>query len=435
MEKYIIINGNKERLIPFFNIDVEYFKNEFIIDKEKFADQYKIYRNAFNWIRRSYTYYLLFNEYYADTITLYGNEMNLNRSITFSFEEFLLKLRDYLSINTSFSIYDPIFIEAAKRNINILKSIKKEEDLKMKFPKLYDIFINANKVDKFESGTYYDYGLRPTPDAFIEEQTVYFEHVFKNLDKIENEYASYNIVRDAIKGNYYRDKFRLYTAYKLFSLLSNSETKDRIPGIENVLKKYFDDINDISDINVSIKLENGDRISFLELLSDYNRLYNNETLDLWDILPQGHDSTKEFHPPLQAMSDEEYMRLYNLNIEKYNFYESLKYLRKGKGKYLNTGYYAFFFSNGQQILDKLCYPGEDFIVSHYGNAIYNLNIRNFELLSRINKTKIRHDRLCPFTTHNGNWQDRVRIMIDSVPTTSESVEKTCELIKKIEKKK
>ena len=434
MEKGMFINGKRELLVPFCNIDTEYFRNEFIIDKEKFDEQYTIFKKAFNRIRHSYTYYFLFNEYYADTITLFGNSDNLMGTVTFNFDEFLLKIGDYLSVNYNISINDPVFIEALKHRINVLRNIKSEQELKVSFPKLHEIYINGNNTKDFEFGDYYDCGLRPTPDCFSEEQAIYFEHILSNLDQIKDEYTNYNIIRNGIEDNYYRDKLRLYIAYRLFNYLMDDKTKDKIPGIEIILKKYFDNTSDISDINVSIRLENGDRISFLELLSDYNRLYNNENIALWEMLPQGHDSTKEFHPPLKAMSDEEIKRLYNLNIEKYNFYESLKYFRRGKGKYLNTGYYAFFFSNGEQILDKLCYPSDEFIVSHYGNAIYNLNVHNFELLSRIDKTTLRDRNMCPFTTHQGDWKVRVSQMVMYKPATNESLEETKKLIKRIEKK-
>ena len=132
------------------------------------------------------------------------------------------------------------------------------------------------------------------------------------------------------------------------------------------------------------------------------------------------------------MSKEEFERRFALNKEKYDYYEGLNYLARARGKYINNGYYAFFLPNGEQLLDKLCYPDEPFTVSHYANAIFNLNINNFELLSHIDKTTLRKSGLCPYTTHRGNWQERADEMINKTATTNDTIEKSLALIKRIE---
>ena len=131
------------------------------------------------------------------------------------------------------------------------------------------------------------------------------------------------------------------------------------------------------------------------------------------------------------MNYKEIEQLQEVGRDKNNFYESTNYIAKvvGLGKY--NGYVGYIYENGEVILDMEY--DDDRPRTAKGNAIYNLNVVDFETLSKLDKQKlIKHPRVKRFC-HVGNWKETVSDIIER-PALEEEVYNSHLLVKRLKRK-
>lgn len=409
-----------------------------------------------------------FGDDFASTITLWGNEENYLTGIRFNYYELVIKLQKILNINNCKFNLDKDIIALIKERIRLLSSIQTEEELKKYFPIIYKDFgegkklyhsyknnyrrnrnknssIKQKKIRKKEADDnkkyYQDCGFRNSPRSFVKEQTKFYNKMLLNLNNTYN-YIIGNNFKDSLFRFFNIDRMNLYIMNKYVDrlLICNDERLKQIyvSIIDSFLDKELDKELYIHD-------EKGNIIKYVDVLRKYNNFIlknrkREEYVVDWVLLPEERMLENEeqmravyggqvnISPDIKKYLDANYRKLKFYEVNPYN---RKRCLAKAKGLYFNEGYTAYIYDNGEILLDKIATPNN--IKSSIGNAIYNLNIYNFEELSPKSKFILRKDKACPIIIHDENWEDKAQKIINKESTT-DSKENTLKFIKKIKKK-
>ena len=111
------------------------------------------------------------------------------------------------------------------------------------------------------------------------------------------------------------------------------------------------------------------------------------------------------------------------------FFENTGYVYRVYGTSTFDGYVAFIYLNGEVIMEKF-FDDRAHCLPTVNEAIYSVNVREFEALSRMKKTKLIKEGKCTRIVHRGKWEERSRKIIER-PSTPETEEEVRKLIKRL----
>ena len=447
-----MIDKNEYKLAT---INVEHYLNEVANNNYAKNDYLFLKNNYLKKQKRLFGFYK-FNESFSNTMSIYGNEENIMTTTKFNYDEFITKIGKILNIKNN-NREDTLRIK-----INELKEIKSIDELKNQFPLIYEDYIQGNILyksfetqfdfqdltsndnnKKMQKATkdkdyYYNCGLRFHLPYFINNQVSLYENIANNLNNLK-EYINNNSLQF---NNYYinPNKKKLYLINKYVDNALICKSKEIKIIYLHLVNNY---LLDEEDNNTFIHDEDGNKIGYKDILIKFRQLLNDnkeleEYIVDWVLLPEGKSTQEK-----TKIADKVTIHL-NPNISKYitannrklkfyeeNPYNKAKCLGKAKGISINKGYTAYIYENGEILLDKIATSSN--LISSFGNAIYNQNVYNFEKISKINKTTLRKNKICPFIIHDENWEKNAQKIID-IPTTEENKREAKKLVKRLKKK-
>lgn len=457
-EKVVKIGGEQRKLslIPTIILNTESFIEECSNNKEQARDAIKQQSSFYEKKRKAYIKYNQFGEEYVSSLTIWGNEDYYVGDITFNYEEFMIKLQRLLSVEQIVDINSPDFEKVLNDRIEKLSQVKTLDELHQKFPNLYRKYLDGNSMlrlveaitdfkpettssiyesqvaeAKYKKNYYYSCGLRRNVEKYIETQVEMITHVLHHIKDLAATANSFSI-GNRLAATLDKEKTMMYIAMHMIDECQNCKDPEQVEVYLKTLKRYFSKSHE----GIIVHDEKGQEVTYRELLQSYNSLIKKGDISLeWIIMPRGKEEKQTASTQTRRRIQKEIdPKIIELNDRKIKFYDSLSYLGRAKGMSNNRGYTAFFLPNSQILLDKVAYSEAE-LLSAYGNAIYNMNTDNFELLSQLSKKQLRQDRLCPIYPHNGEWEIPVTVEVVHQIITEGTLNKTRELIRKLERQK
>lgn len=185
----------------------------------------------------------------------------------------------------------------------------------------------------------------------------------------------------------------------------------------------------------------------LDILSDLKRKIRLEefrkTISIgWEFLPEkenkantGRKIERKNDLKTEEELTQEEKKKERLLEEKTSLFSSLPYIANLKGKDHFEGYEAYVFENGKVILEKFYKKTRDGYVPTMNEAIYAMNIKDFEELSKMGKTEVREYAkangldLTPIY-HTKYFSKRVMSIVNSKSYNSDVLDYIDQLIEK-----
>ena len=387
----------------------------------------------------------------------------------------LLGLDEYMN-DLDTDPMDPEILGKILDKIGKLKNIRVERKLEVKFPELYKLFLekknqailirdkskreSIKKAIQKEFGVNYDNELKNNIECalkiskienFCEFYANLFDEIILNYPLIKDKYLSrrINLFENC---DFDKDKTEFLIAYNYLTACSKCDTLDEkqkyLYYINEYIKEHKDDL--YSDI---IYTFNGQNYSFKDLYTRYiKELTDNPELKILDIpreefkdfsydevekymdlelkdsranwvfLEDGLDSVRidrAINNTINSCTSTSKKKktaeeLRNLFLKKKELFEGLNKYSTVLGRNTFEGYVAYIFPNGKVILERFFKKkrnGEEVIA--YDEAIYVMNIEDFDRLSRLPKQVLINNKLCNRYYHSGDWTSKIRTEIDS----------------------
>ena len=397
--------------------------------------------------------YKKFNDDFVDTVSCYRKEGELIGIIRPSYDEFLRKIVNALNLPVYGKIIDnDDLTRKLLERVEDLKKIKSERELYHSFPQLYKDLHDGRRYyeqlqqlrkrehyqeDEYASGEHYYYGcaMKRSLGNFIKTQSELFSRfILKRLEyKSLVESTTFN---SYIRRNFDIDKLNMYIMHKYLCKCEETTEKDVIQKYISLVEQY---LAGPRDKTVSIETEEGIIVNYDMIC---NRLENakrviqkDSSLVEWILIPEGRDYSKvkqEKASRTTFMNLEEVKKLEALGERKRTFYESSPYLAKVLGLRRYHGYVGYIYENGKVVLDRE-------YISHHpssasGDAIYIMNVSDFEELSRYDKQELIQDKRVKRMNHTATWEERLHMILDT-EADSKTKEEARQLVKRLKEKR
>lgn len=455
-EEFKELNKNPE-LEPICNIRMMDIYKYCVDEPEVMLDNFRKLRNSY----RSRINYLLnynkLNDDFFTTLKIYGDSDHFIGLFKLNKDEYIKKLQKYLNTETNSCDYnDKEITRILEEKVNKLSKITNIDELKKEFPEIakdYEKGLEMHRqisiIDfldpKAEENReqlnelynlkryYYNCGLRFHFPYFIEEQTKLYKSFIKNKDKVAN-YCEHSSLSHQMFDGINEEKLELLLCNNYLDKIDKSNNLEEIFMLVKMCEEYF--IKTVHTDKV-INMDNGKVISYKNLVKRYKQVlreYNIESKCFvnWEILPEGEDLDKvhiKSEPRVfRELSEEEINKLRKANQRKINFFNESYYLGRALGDSYFRGYIAFFYPNGEVLMDTLA--DENNLKSAIGDAMYNVSIYDFVELSKLDKKTLRSTGKAKKIVHRGNWEERAKAII-STPADEKSIEDTKKLIKSL----
>lgn len=413
------------------------------------------------------------------TLMIYTDDETLDNKICIS--DVAIKGSIYLNLNVSKSYYRALKgknvlsynEEKAKERLELLKSIRSNNELQKEFPILYSMFksllrartmlendtsnknIAIDEYDVIEIIKNIDF------NSFINLSSSYFEMLINDIKKFTSIANDVKIDIESLK-DIDKDKLELYIANSYLSKAENEtdksdiqkclyyvscyffENKDRIDdetklailtSVANISKKekektltrriLYERYQELLKKNPEIRNITFSKEVFkdmtLEEINGFMQKYFSDLMANWEILPHGDDSfDKDVKDNIKKMGknlskeekEEKERKLLQLFTEKKEFYDSSNYAYRIKGRKTFDGYIGYIYPNGIVVLDKYYENAKKGILAE-DEAIYCMDINDFYSLSQFSKTILIREKLCTRFIHQGSWQKRIKKEIDT----------------------
>lgn len=165
----------------------------------------------------------------------------------------------------------------------------------------------------------------------------------------------------------------------------------------------------------------------------------------WEFLPekQNSDSEGKRMPLFKNHKTEEEKKAFedkkdDLLEEKIELFSTLPYVTSLKGMNRFEGYVAYMFENGRVILEKFYKKTKHGLEPTYNEAIYVMNISDFQELSKMGKTEIREYAKdaglnVRVINHSKNFKQRVINEVNSIAYTDDVMSFVDELVSNAKK--
>ena len=384
--------------------------------------------------------YKKFNDDFIDTVAVHNTGEHQIGVIRPSYNEFLEKIMLILNVNPKEKYNDDENLtKILLERLEVLKNITSEIELKIEFPYLYkdlqdgrryikDIEAVRDFDDKKEHEEelaerehyYYSCGLRRSLSNFIRTQSeVYRRFIERRHElKAKQEKTSYN---GYMSRNFDMNKVYMYTMHEYLRICESSNDKEEIKFYLGLIDRY---LNSDKDKSCYIITDQNNRVEISSILVRVEnlkkRISDNSNLVEWILIPEGKDyrRVKKTEQPSEdktfIFNYEEIQRLRQLGIRKKTFYEGTPYIAKAVGLRKYRGYIAYIYPNGKVALDREY--NDDKPKTAVDNAVYIINAKDFEELSRKEKPELIKDSRVQRKYHNDTFEKRMSLIINAEGT-------------------
>ncbi len=402
--------------------------------------------------------YRRYTDTFSDLLTVNLQKKNDGKRYLYfqpSYNEFLIKLQIILNIRIDDLLNEEKVEKALKERIQVLKETKDLSDLKRKFPEIHkDYKAGVSKLDEISARKKHSYRLSPKAkeDLDNEERYVYRCAILRNFKKFRDRQVTFytrciaqrkelkeryenQTYNGFINSGFDKDRLFMYLIYKYLCKCEQLQNKKEIQAYIDIVEDYLK-----SDKDKSFKLtsDTGEIIS-LALIEDklekVKKRIDDTSYNLpWVIAKPGkpvevvRSSTKKKPYRETIFNQKQLQNLRNAGARKEAFYSAnVPEIRViGLEKY--NGYMGYIYPNGKVVLDKVYNSNAPSTAT--GNAIFIVDAKDFETLSRKDKTSLSKDPRVRKLTHRGAWEERVKEIIDK-EGTKEEIAQAKSLIKRI----
>ena len=443
MEK-AIVNLNTKALI-------KYCSNGYLPDEDLYFRFRMINRRANSNIHTVFGY-RKFNDDFVDKVTIYeSDDLDGLGTIRFSYNEFLLKLFKFLNVSSKPNeMTDEEISSALIKRVEVLNMAYQKEFLYNEFPVIFNDYLDGlnylEAVTNMKVTTeaekdhkdilekyYYRCALQPNFDKFLGRQkNLYSRFVYRKEDyKKAVEESNLN---NFFKKYFDMNKVAMYIANYYLNLCEYLEEEKQIKYYMSLVEKY---LKSDYDKSIVIEVENNLKINIDVIRERYSKIKKKFTPEIgivnWELIPPGKDYIMrgESTPRSRVtLSEEELATLRSKGQKKKDFYEKSNPLAKAYGTLKNNCYIAYIYKNGEVLLDTLY--DDNYPKTAVGNATYNIKARNFELISGLDKSKLKHHPNVNKLNHSKNWEERVLDIINR-DNSNEEKDDAIKLVKRLKK--
>lgn len=389
---------------------------------------------------------------------------------------FLRKLKEILGVDDpSMSFNDFELKQKMRDRVELLKKIKSPEELEKEFPLIYADFMLSKRgytdlcildaeynqthdpalkeKSKWKWKVFNRYGLDSRFKSFMEKQCLAYRNYVERRTFVEGYCFKHPIPFENFKG-LDKEKFELYLADKYLSLAFAAPNVDYKQKCLYYVTTYIREVK-ISD--VSIVNDEGEEVTFRKLVNRYKKLLRefealrpiDESRDKftdynikhalnhivkyygshvnWTIVPNGCEEPDEVKDRIVQVMNRKYSHLtldekrrrikekFDTYERKVSFFEGTKYVLKIYGISKFDGYVAFVYPNGEILLERFfsdyaeCMPAT-------GEAVYNLNIYNFEEMSKYSKLELIRSKGAKRILHGASFEKLAQAVVDRPET-------------------
>ena len=469
-EMYLSVNKGVPNYVT-VPININTILNECASDKSVLYGEMKALRNKFQDDIISIMGYSKAQYYFFDDLCTRTKFKNAENEVYISPYPFFIKLKRILGIdNPSLDFNDLMLRNEMRVKVEELKTVRTPDELKEKFPLIYEDYelsikgyakICSLEEERDRTGDpairekcrntwkkFKGYGLHSRFDRFMEKQCVMYRNFVERRQFIEGLCFKNPLDFEGFKG-LDKDKFEMYLADKYLDIAVNSTTLNEKQNAIYYVTAYF---RQTKVSNISIKNDKGEVVTFKKLVNKYRKLlkdnvglkpvdeprekfkgYNvNHVVNhinkyfgaqvSWTIVPNGDDDVDNKDEVIEVLNrryshlpEEERQKIifkkYELYERKINFFENTNYVFKVYGVSEFDGYVAYVYANGEILLERFfsdyteCMPAS-------GEAIYNLNIYNFEEKSKFSKAVLMKDPEVRRIIHCPTFESQARAIIE-----------------------
>ena len=471
---YSINKGVPNYLTVSINIDT--LIKECASDQELLKEEIKRLRNWYtNNTSRIMGYTKSQHGFFGELVTSCAFNTSRN-DIYVSPNVFLFKLKEILGVkNPSMNFSDLCLKKDLKDRYEVLRNIKTPEELKNEFPLIYEDYklsirgyAELCRIDSLVALTsdpelkdqlkekwkiFKRYGLHSNFERFMDKQCYAYRNYIERRTFIDS-FCYKNAVQLSEFQGLDKEKFEMYLADKYLSLAFSTDNMDIKQKSIYYVATY---IREVKSSDVAINNDAGEAVTFRKILNRYKKLLrgNNMLRPIderrekfigyniryvtnyliqnygssvsWTIVPAGEEDMEETKKKVINKLNNYYLHLpikerkkrinerYELYERKVSFFEGTDYILKIYGVSKFDGYVAFVYPNGEILLERFfsdysqCMPA-------IGEAVYNLNIYNFEDLSKFNKLQLIREKSCKRIMHGNRFEKEAQAVID-LPAT------------------
>lgn len=396
--------------------------------------------------------YKKFNDDFISNLSVYCNETQFTGSIKPSYDYYINRLLQLLNVDIDITkITEDELTTILLKRIELLRTIRKENELRYNFPLLYKDLIDGrnyfNSLQKvknynqqqYKDGEHYYYScaLKKNLKKFVETQSEMYTRYIKkrNLLKEKYENTSFN---EQIRKYFDFNKLALFIVYNYLVVCESSNDKLEIKQYLKKINLYLN--NPTIDKNVIIYSDDNKEININTIRKGVEEILyrlnsDNRKVD-WILIPKGRElrTLKKKNNTVTRttiMNYKEIEKLQTIGKEKNLFYESTNYIARvvGLGKY--KGYVGYIYPNGNVILDMEYDENRPYTAK--GNAIYIMSVCDFEELSKLSKQLLRNDPRVKRYCHVGKWQNIINDIVEKEASESDIYNSNL-LIKRLKRK-
>lgn len=447
------------------------------------GDMLKI-RNKFENAIVSICGYNKSNHEFFNNLRLITNYKDSNTQIYVSPVCFISRLKEILGVtNESLDLDDEELKNEFNNRLNILNSIDDIDDLKEKFPAIFEDYkYSLNLKDRiFEESknspekadfmrlNFQKNGLDTRFKVFLSNQKMMYASFLEHAKEIE-EFANRNKIDLEYFDGLDKEKFELYVANKYLEYAKKTDEDKLKQRAIYYLTTY---LNEECGHVVSMPYM-GKTLTNISLLKDFRNFLNknrelkpiNEPREVFDSYHIKHvkNHISKYHngldnwcmlriTPEQILNNQkirlENLTAYNLQnpdvkthdkehlisekymamlIRKLFFYENSGYELRLFGVGPFESRVAYFYPNGIVAVDKLYEESLD-INPTYNEAIYVMDINTFINMITMDKPALRENDNVKRIFHSGHWEERLKKEIDN-PSINLNVDDVKVLTKK-----
>ncbi len=425
-------------------------------------------------------------EYFFDSLRIITSYNNSESKLYISPIPFITKLKKILGVqNNSVDFNDQQLLRDLLDRLELLKNISTPEELKQNFPIIYFDYelskttyhqINQykdkypvprndyiqDKIDR-QYNLYHSFALDTRFDIFLEKQYKMYRNLVVRRQFVEGHTNRSPISLTMFEG-LDKEKFELYLADKYLTTAISSRDKKVQQECIFYIATY---IRETKSSQITIKNDDGKEVTFNKLVRKYKRFLQENVLIRpldeprenfkdyhikhvqnhinkyfftnvnWQIVPPGKEDeidrvvieslNKKYNYLSPQEREKKILERYSIYERKIKFYENSGYIYKIYGCNAFDGYIAYIYPNGEILMEKF-FNDKANCIPTINEAIYNVQVPDFERLSKLSKTTLIKEKGCRRIIHSGNWEEKNQSIIDK-PAIPESEKQIKSLIK------
>lgn len=469
-------------------ISVNTLINECASNKEQLTNELKVLRELYrdNVIKiagntKSY-------EYFFDSLRIMTSYKNAESKLYISPIPFITKLKNILGVQrNSTDFNDQQLLNELLNRLDLLKKVSTPEELKQNFPIIYadyelskEAYYQINQYkDKYPTprpeyiqdkidrqyNLYHSFALDTRFEKFLQKQYQMYRNLIVRRQFIEG-YTNRNPLSLTMFEGLDKEKFELYLADKYLTTAISTDDKKVQQECIYYVATY---IRETKISQTTIKNDDGKEVTLKKLVRRYKQFLQENVLIRpldeprenfkdyhikhvqnhvkkyfftnvnWQIVPPGKEDemdrtvieslNKKYNYLSPQEREQKILQRYSVYERKIKFYENSGYIYKIYGCNAFDGYIAYIYPNGEILMEKF-FNDKANCIPTINEAIYNVQVPDFERLSKLSKTTLIKENGCKRIIHSGDWEERSQSIIDK-PAIRESEEQIKKLIKKL----